>query len=45
LPANHEITGFMPNRMEFEHEYDNEAEHVVKDLEINEQDPPKDTGL
>lgn len=36
----------MPNRMEFEHEYDNEAEHVVKDLEINElQDPPTDTGL
>ncbi|RGB33616.1 hypothetical protein C1646_733854 [Rhizophagus diaphanus] len=46
LPANHEITGFMPNRMEFEHEYDNEAEHVVKDLEINEpQDPPKDTEM
>ncbi|GBC03752.1 hypothetical protein RclHR1_00530027 [Rhizophagus clarus] len=46
LPANHEITGFMPNRMEFEHEYDNEAEHVVKDLEINElQDPPTDTEM
>jgi len=35
----------MPNRKEFEHEYDNEAEHVIKDLEINEQqDHPKDTG-
>ncbi|CAI2172925.1 164_t:CDS:10 [Funneliformis geosporum] len=45
LPANHEITGFMPNRMEFEHEYDNEAEHVIKDLEINEQDDPKDTEM
>ncbi|CAG8458162.1 8626_t:CDS:2 [Funneliformis mosseae] len=45
LPANHEITGFMPNRKEFEHEYDNEAEHVIKDLEINEQDHPKDTAM
>ncbi|KAF8629893.1 hypothetical protein AX15_003249 [Amanita polypyramis BW_CC] len=32
-PAIHEITGFLPGRLEFEHELDNEAEDLVKDLE------------
>lgn len=32
VPACHEIQGYMPGRMEFETEFDNEAEVVVKDL-------------
>lgn len=31
-PACHEIQGYMPGRMEFETEWDNEAEMAVKDL-------------
>ncbi|CAG8514186.1 400_t:CDS:10, partial [Acaulospora colombiana] len=41
-PANHEITGYMPNRLEFENEFDNDAELVIKDLEICEQDNKQD---
>lgn len=33
-PAVHEIAGFLPGRLEFEHEVDNEAEDLVKDLEM-----------
>lgn len=33
-PTNHEIAGFMPGRLEFETEVDNEAEEFVKDLEF-----------
>lgn len=33
-PAVHEISGFLPGRVEFEHELDNEAEDLVKDLEF-----------
>ncbi|EMD33782.1 hypothetical protein CERSUDRAFT_142113 [Gelatoporia subvermispora B] len=33
-PGNHEIAGFLPGRLEFEHEIDNEAEDLIKDLEI-----------
>ncbi|KAL7273832.1 Transcriptional adapter ada2 [Rhizina undulata] len=32
VPACHEIQGYMPGRMEFETEFDNEAEMAVKDL-------------
>ncbi|KAI5777797.1 hypothetical protein EDC01DRAFT_623615 [Geopyxis carbonaria] len=32
VPACHEIQGYMPGRMEFENEWDNEAEMAVKDL-------------
>ncbi|CAG8452641.1 452_t:CDS:10 [Acaulospora morrowiae] len=42
LPANHEIAGYMPNRLEFENEFDNDAELVIKDLEINEHDDKQD---
>ncbi|CAG8578619.1 11984_t:CDS:2, partial [Racocetra fulgida] len=42
LPANHEIAGYMPHRYEFETEYENDAELVIKDLELNEQDDPQD---
>jgi transcriptional adapter 2-alpha len=33
-PTNHEVGGFMPGRLEFEHEVDNEAEMAVKDMEF-----------
>jgi transcriptional adapter 2-alpha len=33
-PTNHEVAGFMPGRLEFEHEVDNEAEIPVKDMEF-----------
>lgn len=33
-PAIHEIATFLPGRLEFEHELDNEAEDLVKDLEF-----------
>jgi len=32
VPACHEIQGYMPGRLEFETEFDNEAEMAVKDL-------------
>lgn len=33
-PGVHEVATFLPGRLEFEHEYDNEAEDLVKDLEF-----------
>ncbi|PCH35998.1 SWIRM-domain-containing protein [Wolfiporia cocos MD-104 SS10] len=33
-PGVHEVAGFLPGRLEFEHELDNEAEDTVKDLEF-----------
>lgn len=33
-PTCHEIGGYMPARLEFEHEYENEAEVLIKDLEF-----------
>ena len=33
-PANHEISGYLPGRLEFETEHDNDAEDLVKDLEF-----------
>ncbi|KAJ7135011.1 hypothetical protein C8R43DRAFT_1021884 [Mycena crocata] len=33
-PGNHEVSTFLPGRLEFEHEPDNEAEDLVKDLEF-----------
>ncbi|KZT10919.1 SWIRM-domain-containing protein [Laetiporus sulphureus 93-53] len=33
-PGVHEVAGFLPGRLEFEHELDNEAEDLVKDLEF-----------
>ncbi|EKM54820.1 uncharacterized protein PHACADRAFT_163214 [Phanerochaete carnosa HHB-10118-sp] len=33
-PGVHEIAGFLPGRLEFEHEVENEAEDFVKDLEF-----------
>lgn len=31
-PSNHEIAGFMPGRLDFETEWENEAENSIKDL-------------
>ncbi|BGP41060.1 Transcriptional adapter ada2 [Rhodotorula kratochvilovae] len=33
-PTCHEIAGYMPGRLEFEHEYENEAEVLIKDMEF-----------
>lgn len=33
-PTNHEVAGFMPGRLEFEHEVENDAEMPVKDMEF-----------
>jgi len=33
-PTNHEVGGFMPGRLEFEHEVENDAEMAVKDMEF-----------
>ena len=33
-PGIHEIATFLPGRLEFEHELDNDAEDLVKDLEV-----------
>ncbi|THH29262.1 hypothetical protein EUX98_g4930 [Antrodiella citrinella] len=33
-PGVHEVATFLPGRLEFEHEHDNEAEDLVKDLEF-----------
>ena len=33
-PGVHEVATFLPGRLEFEHELDNEAEDLVKDLEF-----------
>ena len=33
-PGVHEVPAFLPGRLEFEHELDNEAEDLIKDLEF-----------
>ena len=33
-PTCHEIAGFMPGRLEYETEYENDAESLVKDMEF-----------
>jgi transcriptional adapter 2-alpha len=33
-PQNHEVAGFMPGRLEFDHEVENEAEVVIKDMDF-----------
>jgi len=34
----------MPGRLEFETEYENEAEQVVKDMLFSEEDTPEEVG-
>ncbi|PVU86187.1 hypothetical protein BB560_006798, partial [Smittium megazygosporum] len=45
LPSNHEVSGYMPGRKEFEEEYDNDAEQVIKDMNFNEDDIPEEREL
>ncbi|RKP26372.1 hypothetical protein SYNPS1DRAFT_32753 [Syncephalis pseudoplumigaleata] len=44
-PSNHEIVGYMPGRLEFEQECENEAENSVKDLVFYEDDADEDMEL
>ncbi|ORZ06484.1 hypothetical protein BCR42DRAFT_427211 [Absidia repens] len=44
-PAYHEIQGYMPKRKEFEVEYDNDAEQVIKDLSFYGDDTEQDIRL
>ncbi|KAJ1927308.1 Transcriptional adapter ada2 [Tieghemiomyces parasiticus] len=44
-PTNHEIQGYMPARLEFEVEHENDAENTVKDLVFAPDDLPEDTEL
>ncbi|KAJ1949137.1 Transcriptional adapter ada2 [Linderina pennispora] len=44
-PSNHEIIGYMPGRLEFETEVENEAEQVVKDMVFNDDDSPEEVEL
>lgn len=45
VPANHEITGYMPGRQEFETENENDAELALKDLQFSEDDTSFDINL
>ncbi|KAJ3280715.1 Transcriptional adapter ada2, partial [Blyttiomyces sp. JEL0837] len=44
-PANHEIQGFMPARDEFETEFDNDAEGMVKDMVFEDSDTQEEILL
>jgi transcriptional adapter 2-alpha len=45
VPACHEIQGYMPGRLEFDVEYENDAESVVKDMVFDPEDAPSDVNL
>ncbi|QLG72821.1 hypothetical protein HG535_0D05300 [Zygotorulaspora mrakii] len=45
VPSCHEIQGFMPGRLEFETEFENEAEGPVKDMVFEPDDQPLDIEL
>ena len=38
VPSCHEIQGFMPARMDFEHEFEDDAENSIKEMVFNEDD-------
>jgi transcriptional adapter 2-alpha len=44
-PANHDIAGYMPGRKDFDTQYENDAEQIVKDIEFAQTDTPEDTEL
>ena len=44
-PASHEIQGYMPGRLEFDLEHENEAETMVKDMLFTTDDLPVDVDL
>ncbi|OLY82500.1 Transcriptional adapter 2 [Smittium mucronatum] len=37
-PTNHEVGGYMPGRLEFEIEYENDSEMTIKDLQFNPEE-------
>ncbi|KAI9097328.1 hypothetical protein DFS34DRAFT_621288 [Phlyctochytrium arcticum] len=45
VPGNHDIHGYMPGRREFETECENDAEHMIKDLEFTDADTEEDIAL
>lgn len=45
VPLCHEIQGYMPGRLEFEHEVEDEAEMTVKDMVFDPDDLVADTQL
>ncbi|CCE65173.1 hypothetical protein TPHA_0K00390 [Tetrapisispora phaffii CBS 4417] len=45
VPSCHEVQGFMPARLEFETEFENEAEGPVKDMVFDTDDQPLDIEL
>ncbi|KAG5363315.1 Transcriptional adapter 2 [Yarrowia sp. B02] len=45
VPACHEVQGFMPGRLEFETEHENEAEMTVKDMVFDQDDTEADVEL
>ncbi|SCU94391.1 LADA_0G08262g1_1 [Lachancea dasiensis] len=42
VPSCHEVQGFMPGRLEFENEFENDAEGPVKDMVFETDDQPLD---
>ncbi|CDR46013.1 CYFA0S21e00870g1_1 [Cyberlindnera fabianii] len=44
-PLCHEIAGYMPGRLEFEHEFENEAEMTVREMVFDSDDTPADIEL
>lgn len=45
VPSCHEVQGFMPGRLEFETEFENEAEGPIKDMVFEPDDQPLDIEL
>lgn len=45
VPLCHEIQGYMPGRLEFDHEAENDAEVVVRDMIFDPDDTPGDIEL
>ncbi|CCH46384.1 Transcriptional adapter 2-alpha [Wickerhamomyces ciferrii] len=45
VPLCHEVQGFMPGRLEFEHEFENDAELTVKDMVFEPDDLTSDIEL
>ncbi|RUS24695.1 hypothetical protein BC938DRAFT_473218 [Jimgerdemannia flammicorona] len=44
-PTFHEIQGYMPRRLEFETEVENDAEQTVKDMMFGDEDAPEEVEL
>jgi hypothetical protein len=44
VPVDPDLAGFMPKRGEFETEYDNDAEFLIKDMVFEEDDTQEEKG-